>query len=102
MTTENLVIEITNYLNSYNNKSAEFNKAMSKEHRTLQQSFTRLCLSWLEHCASDEYRTDGRNEQSKEMAKTLLNGFKDYVAKNGYTDETLEFMSIPSKYLTLI
>lgn len=72
-----LVGEITNYVNSFSLKSDEFITAMSHEHRTLQQSFTRLCLKWIEHCASDEYRFDPRNEASHETSKTLIEAYKD-------------------------
>ena len=47
-------------------------KEMEKQHRTLQQSFTRLCIAWLCTCASDEYRTDGRNQASHDIAKALI------------------------------
>jgi hypothetical protein len=93
---------ITDHLNTFGDKSEAFNEAMSREHRTLQQNFTRLCLKWLEHVASDEYSTDGRNEQSKEVAQTLLAGFKDLKAQEGYTGSTLEMMSKPSGYLGTI
>ena len=93
---------ITDHLNTFGDKSEAFNQAMSREHRTLQQNFTRLCLKWLEHVASDDYLTDGRNEQSKEVAQTLLAGFKDLKAQEGYTGSTLEMMSKPSGYLGTI
>lgn len=93
---------ITNHLNTFGDKSEEFNQAMSREHRTLQQNFTRLCLKWLEHVASDEYLTDGRNEQSKDIAQKLLGGFKDLQAKEGFTGSTLEMMSKPSGHLGMI
>ena len=48
MDAKELTSEITNYLNTYGDKSVEFNEAMSREHRTLQQNFTRLCLAWIE------------------------------------------------------
>ena len=73
-----------------------FLKAMSCEHRTLQQSFTRLCLQWLEHVASDEYRTDLRNEDSKKIAgklmqhkvtNHLIDEFIKDVAKEGRVSE---------------
>ena len=67
--------QITNYVNSYGRKSEDFNSAMSREHRTLQQNFTRLCLSWLEHCASDEYNFDARNESSHDISKVLIESF---------------------------
>ena len=93
---------ITDHLNTFGDKSEAFNQAMSREHRTLQQNFTRLCLKWLEHVASDEYYTDGRNEQSKDIAQALLGGFKDLKAQEGYTGSTLEMMSKPSGYLGTI
>jgi hypothetical protein len=100
--TKELVQEVTDYVNTYSNKGEEFSQAMSREHRTLQQSFTRLCLSWLEHCASDEYHTDGRNEQSQKIARVLLDGFKDKQIKEGFTGETLKMMSKPSGHLGCI
>lgn len=100
--TKELVKEVTDYVNTFNNKGQEFCEAMSCEHRTLQQSFTKLCLSWLEHCASDEYRTDGRNEQSKKIAMELLEGFKQKQIKEGFTGDTLKMMSKPSGYLGCI
>jgi len=100
--TKELVQEISDYVNTFGDKSQEFCQAMSVEHRTLQQSFTKLCLKWLEHVASDEYRTDGRNEQSQKIAKELLDGFKEKQIKEGYTGETLKLMSKPSGYLSCI
>ena len=100
--TETIVNDLTDYLNSFSNKSPEFNLFMSSEHRTLQQSFTRLCLGWIEHVASDEYRTDGRNEGSKEICKKLLDLFKNEMKLEGFSGETLELMSKPSGYCTMI
>ena len=74
-----LANEVTNYLNSFTQKNDEFNKAMSREHRTLQQKYTKMCLSWLEHCASDEYHFDGRNEASHKVSKDVVNGFRDAI-----------------------
>ena len=45
---------------------------------------------------------DGRNEQSKEVAQTLLNGFRETKIKEGYTSITLDMMSKPSGYLGMI
>ena len=100
--TKELVQDLTDYLNSFNDKSKEFCEEMSTEHRTLQQSFTRLCLTWLEHCASEEYRTDGRNDQSQHIAKELLEGFNQKKIKEGFTGETLKLISKPSGWLPTI
>ena len=64
--------KVAEMLNSFTFDYEGFCKAMSSEHRTLQQSFTRLCIQWLCTCASDEYRYDGRNEASHEVAKALI------------------------------
>jgi len=97
-----LVEEITDYVNSFNDKGEEFCKAMSIQHRTLQQSFTKLCFEWIEFIASDEYRTDARNEGSKRTAQELLQAFKELKKKEGYTGDTLELMSKPSGYMRCI
>jgi len=52
-----------------------FVSAMSKQHRTLQQSFTRICLMWLVHLAElPEGWYDLRNEASVKIAKKLMGG----------------------------
>lgn len=63
---------ISDLLNSFQFNPERVCQAMTREHRTLQQSFTRLCIQWLCTCASDEYQFDGRNEASHEIAKALI------------------------------
>ena len=75
---QKLVSEITDFVNSYTVEENAFIEAMSHEHHTLQQSFTRLVLRWLEYVASDEYRHDGRNEASHKIASELINTFKQF------------------------
>ncbi len=72
---------ITDYVNTFSRRD-EFNIAMSNQHRTLQQSFTRLCLKWLEHISKEEYRTDLRNQASKEIAQKIIADFKE--KNNGF------------------
>lgn len=67
------VSTVTSMLNSFTFDYEGFCKQMCKEHRTLQQSFTRLCIRWLCECSTDEYQYDGRNEASHEIAKALIN-----------------------------
>jgi hypothetical protein len=70
--------EMTDFVNTFSTEPRkEFIQAMSSEHRTLQQSFTRLCLEWIEHCASQEYRTDGRNESSHYICKAMVDAYKE-------------------------
>jgi len=65
----------------------------SVQHRTLQQSFTKLCIEWLEYCASPEYKFDQRNEASHEVAKQMIEGF--------YKVKQADYLK-PSQYLPLI
>jgi hypothetical protein len=88
---EKLVEEITDFVNTYSLRGDAFNEAMSREHRTLQQSFTRLCLKWIEYVASDEYGFDGRNEASHDICKTMIGFF-----------EVRNHNSKPSAHLPLI
>jgi hypothetical protein len=67
---------MSTFVNSYNVDGKAFIQEMNKEHRTLQQAFTKLCLQWIENVGSEDYRTDGRNEQSKETCKKLLSTFE--------------------------
>ena len=69
--TEN-VRKVSDMLNSFSFDPEDFCKEFSKEHRTIQQNFTRLCVHWLCTCASDDYRYDGRNEASHKLAKALM------------------------------
>lgn len=59
---------------SFNNK--DFCKEMCREHRTLQQNFTRLCLEWIKTCAEEEYRHDDRNRASHVKCKEIVETMK--------------------------
>ena len=69
--TEN-VRKVSDMLNSFSFDPEEFCKEFTKEHRTIQQNLTRLCIHWLCTCASDDYRFDGRNEGSHNLARVLM------------------------------
>jgi len=63
---------VANGLNCFGFSTKDFCEAMSMEHRTLQQSFTSLCLAWIKTCAEfDDWMIDGRNELSVEICKEL-------------------------------
>lgn len=50
-----------------------FAEAMGRQHRTLQQGFTRLCFAWIEHLASlQRGQYDLRNEASVVAAKKIV------------------------------
>ena len=89
--TQEVVNQISDFVNTMSTShNKDFIHEMNKEHRTLQQSFTRLCLTWLENCASDEYRHDPRNESSHFTAKELVD---KWVKESGF---------LPSQNLPLI
>jgi hypothetical protein len=96
-----IVSEVTNYVNTFGDVHTEFIKSMESEHRTLQQSFTRLCLKWIEHVGSEEYRYDLRNEQSHKTCRLIMELFRDYQGLT-YDGVTLEIMSKPSGLLVTI
>ena len=98
METKQLVENLTDFVNSFGDKSKEFNALMERQHRTLQNSYTRLALAWIEHVASPEYQTDARNASSKAVCRKLMKSFKETVEKDGYTGDTLELMCKPSGY----
>jgi len=91
---EKTVEDVMSLVNTFDTRQVSeiFINKVSRDHRSLQQSFTQLCLRWIEHCASDEYRTDLRNEDSKEVAKTLV---EEYQSKKGK-----DFL--PSDYLRCV
>lgn len=72
MKTSENVQAVSNMLNNMSFNNRDFCKEMCREHRTIQQNFTRLCIEWLCTCASDDYRYDLRNEASHEVAKALI------------------------------
>jgi hypothetical protein len=99
--------QVTDYVNSYSNdRNKQFAVALCSEHRTLQQSALRMMLETIELMASDDYRTDGRNEGSKTTAKRLMKGFAKVIAEeqNLTEEEVLKNWEIykPSKWLGYI
>lgn len=64
---------MTGYLNILDSRRIEqFVECMAFEHRTLQQSFTRLCVAWLTHLGRDVQLYDDRNEASVKLGKVFL------------------------------
>jgi len=70
---EDAVSQISRYVNGMGREPIHFVTAMSNEHRTLQQSFTKLCMAWLEHLAeAPDYEFDLRNQASRDLAKEIF------------------------------
>jgi hypothetical protein len=70
ITDKDIVKEIINYVNSSNSNYKEFARLMSYEHRTLQQQFTKLCITWLKELSETE-SYDLRNEGSVKFAQSI-------------------------------
>lgn len=97
-----LVLDLERYCGVFtmDQRTADFIKEFRKVHNTNQQGIFKLMLKVMEYIASDEFRTDGRNEQSKIIAKQLLAGFqKENETAAMYDDPKLK---LPSNYLPII
>jgi len=116
MTTEDLrekgkklAREMSDLMNSSSGAGAEgFIEEMNKDHRTLQQSFTRFCLQWLENVAERQgpQNVDLRNKASQEVCENLMEGWKLYMSKKtnigGVTFKMNWSDYKPSKWLPFI
>lgn len=117
-TMEKIVEDFSNAVNSFSTNPKYFIDAFSRQHRTLQQSMFGVITALVGHMASDEYYTDGRNEQSKQTAEAFLEGLCgkyekaecNYYRHAGYSDEEVEakmvefrkkFYENPAPYLGL-
>lgn len=64
--------EVSDMLNILGFYPEGFCAEMTKDHRTIQQNFTRLCIEWIKTCASDDYRYDERNRASHVKCKAIV------------------------------
>jgi len=75
---------ISSFVNNFGCDEKTFVSTMLREHRTLQQSFTRLCVMWLEELAkSPDF--DLRNEASVLLARR-------FVQRLDHVDRALPFV----------
>ena len=103
---KNAAEEVSNIVNySVGSGMNSFLEQMSKKHRTTQQSFTRMCLMWLEQVAERKgpQNIDGRNEASQKITSQMMEGFIKQVAfeRNIPTEDIKNNWEIykPSKWL---
>jgi len=70
---EKLAREMSNFANTWSAEDIQdFINTMGNDHRTLQQSFTRLCAKWFLYLAEKEDgQYDLRNEASVNLAKKI-------------------------------
>ena len=80
MTTKEFIKTFGDFVNTFSrHDQKELEDALTREHRTLQQSMFGILLQMLLVYASDDYATDGRNEHSKKMAKKLIKGYAEVL-----------------------
>lgn len=104
---QELAGQITDFVNRGGRKCGQdLALSLSLEHRTLQQGTMKAFLEFIEHAAGDDYRTDGRNEATKQVARTLIRGFVKELSKerNIPEDDIYKNWDIykPSNWLPLI
>ena len=91
-----VVNELSDYVN-YRRSTDAFISEFKNDHRTLQQSMFRLMLNIIHEIADDSYQTDGRNEDSKIIAKLIVNGFKQQkkleLINNGFSEKNASDMT---------
>lgn len=77
--TDEIVQQISDYVNSYSTHNLKyFGERMGREHRTLQQCFSNLCIAWIRHLAEQEM-FDLRNEDSVKLAKELAPVIEEFT-----------------------
>ena len=83
---------VSTMLNDFGFSAKGFCESMTRKHRTLQQSFTRLCIEWLQTCADAEYRYDGRNEASHTIAVEIAQSYGAYHPGESFEDIEVPFI----------
>ena len=64
--------ELADNINVMTFSKKDFLKEYDKTHRYLQAEIFELALKIIEHCADDNYGTDGRNEWCHNFAKHIV------------------------------
>lgn len=72
-------MELYNIMSRHINRDLDIDAYLKyhlTDHRTLQQKFTGLCLSWVAMVGDENYRFDGRNQHSHEQCAKILEFIK--------------------------
>jgi len=75
-TVQELVEDLTDFVNNFGCDKDGFKEAFRRQHRTLQQSTIRLFLEVIEMVGKEDYPTDLRNEDAKRTCGDLVKGFR--------------------------
>ena len=72
-TAKDMAEAITSYLNNFSREPTDqLVEELLRQHRTLQQSFSRFCLRWFQRLAEAPHGCDLRNEASVELAREIM------------------------------
>jgi hypothetical protein len=93
---QEMVDQITDFVNVYGFDKDGFKDAFRRQHRTLQQSTIRLFLEVIEMVGKEDYQTDLRNEDAKEVCAQLVKGWR--MAKEKETGREHDSF-FPSQFL---
>jgi hypothetical protein len=93
---QEMVDQLTDFVNVYGFDKEGFKEAFQRQHRTLQQSTIVLFLEVIEMVGKEDYRTDLRNEDAKEVCGQLIKGWR--MAKERETGREHDSF-FPSQFL---
>jgi hypothetical protein len=88
--------QLTDFVNVYGFDKEGFKEAFRRQHRTLQQSTIVLFLEIIEMVGKEDYATDLRNEDAKEVCAQLVKGWR--MAKEKETGREHDSF-FPSQFL---
>jgi hypothetical protein len=95
-TAQELMNDITDFVNVYGFDKEGFKDAFRRQHRTLQQSTIRMFLEVIEMVGKEDYPTDPRNEDAKKVCGDLVKSFRVLKEnETGYKHDSF----FPSQFL---
>lgn len=89
---------LTNAINIMGFDPNKVAQELKRQHRALQEDFTRICMAWLKEVASPDYPYDARNECSHIAAKQMLHPTKYIVITTYSFDKDVTTTVFDSEY----
>jgi len=77
--TKEVVKTMSDFVNSFSSSNKKFTELMGREHRTLQQNFTKLCVAWFVHLSEVGEVHDLRNEASVKLGELFVEKLGDSI-----------------------
>lgn len=89
---------LTNAINIMGFDPNKVAQELKRQHRSLQEDFTRICMAWLKEVAAPDYPYDARNECSHIAAKQMLHPTKYIVITTYSFDKDVTTTAFDSEY----